>query len=252
MNAPLHVKVLGEGKTPLILLHGWGRDLETLYPLGRLLAKFRQVHLLDLPGFGMSSRGNRDWGVEDFGEAVLAYCKECQIEQFDLLGHSLGGRISLFLGGAYPNKIRKLVLISSAGIPAKKSWAGQARLFAIRQLAKLTKTYDDRLKTRYFETWFTPRFGSADYKNAGEMRGSLVKVLGKNLEKEARQIQAPALLLWGEEDQETPLEMGQRLHAMMRNSTLLTFPGKGHHPYEGVGYHLLTRYIEPFLERGSK
>ena len=52
----------GESKTPLIFLHGWGHSLEVIKPLAQLLSSEFEVHLIDLPGHGLSSAPDTVWG----------------------------------------------------------------------------------------------------------------------------------------------------------------------------------------------
>ena len=52
----LNTVVKGSGRPPLIMLHGWGQSLKDLAPMGELLSRTREVHLIDLPGFGASPK----------------------------------------------------------------------------------------------------------------------------------------------------------------------------------------------------
>ena len=61
-------------------------------------------------------------------------------------------------------------------------------------------------------------FGSSDYKIAGPMRKILIKTVNENLEGSARKIQCPTLLIYGENDQHTPPETGQRFEQMIPKS----------------------------------
>src|SRR6476660_8087035 len=95
INVNLNAIKLGSRGRHLIMLHGWGQTLASLYPLGELLASRAIIHLIDLPGFGSSGQPTGDWDTERYSECILSYMDENELTQVDLLGHSFGGRISI-------------------------------------------------------------------------------------------------------------------------------------------------------------
>ena len=84
------------------------------------------------------------------------------------------------------------------------------------------------------------------------MRAILVKSVNEDFAKqfEEKAIVAPTLILWGEQDQETPKDMAMRLHDMIASSKLYIFPHKDHYVFQECGSHLCAYYIRSFL-RGS-
>lgn len=239
----LNVVKLGDGN-PILLLHGWGQRLESLQPLGELLSPQAQVHLIDLPGFGKSAPLAQDWDTIQYAERILEYMDEQGLEQVDLLGHSFGGRVSIRLASRYPLRVRSLVLINSGGLQRQRSLRQQMRakyIKSLRQLLGIIPVYGAKLKE-----WHSDRFGSRDYKNAGKMRGTLVKTVNEDLTAEASQIKAPTLLIWGELDAETPIEMGQRYHQIIPKSKLISLPGRDHFLFQGEGSHLCAYYVKKF------
>jgi pimeloyl-ACP methyl ester carboxylesterase len=93
-----------------------------------------------------------------------------------------------------------------------------------------------------------PRFGSRDYKNAGALRGILVKAVNEDATDVASKISNPTLLLWGELDQETPIWIGRKLNELIANSKLIIMPGKDHFPFLGSGAHLCAKHILGFID----
>lgn len=262
-DLPLHSQILAapvdagrveSGPTPtVVLLHGWGRSLGALRPLGELLANSCRVVLLDLPGFGLSplpaeaSNEGGGWGTYEYSERVKRFLDQSGINSCILIGHSFGGRISVQLASRYPELTDGLVLIGSHGLKRKRAPIGVLRLKAIRFLGTLSKKIDGATGTRLFAHYFAPRFGSADYKAAGDLRKTLVKTVNEDLSQEAARIKAPTLLLWGENDEQTPLDLAHSFHSLIVDSELHAFPHKGHEPFSDVGAHLMAKYIETFL-----
>jgi pimeloyl-ACP methyl ester carboxylesterase len=242
----LHVETLGNSGPALLMMHGWGQNLESLRTLGELLSKHARVHLIDMPGFGRSAAPEIDWDTIGYAERIIRYMDEKSIDRAILLGHSFGGRVSVRMASRHPERVEAVVLINSGGLkrlPGK--WKLKAQL--VKTLGKTLKSLDKTTGSTYYESWFVPKFASIDYKNAGRLRNILVKTVNEDVSEDASRIKSPVFLLWGELDTETPLEMGQRFNSLIPYSELLVLPGKGHFPFIGDSAHLCARYIIGFL-----
>lgn len=247
MSTQLNFIKLGNGGTPLVMLHGWGKSALALRPLGELLATERTVYLLDLPGFGRSAPPPSPWGTADYMECVVEFLNREQLVCVDLLGHSFGGRISVRLAAGHPERVRKLVLMSSHGLIRRRTFRQQLRISAISALRTFVRFFDSTIGTRWYADWFVKQFGSRDYLAAGELRATFVKTVNEDLSGIAPRIQAETLLLWGDRDTETPTEFATRYSQLIKQSRVLLLPGKGHEPYENAGHHLCAFYLAPFL-----
>jgi pimeloyl-ACP methyl ester carboxylesterase len=252
-STPLGSTNLGANGPTLVLLHGWGRSLETVRQLGELLAQGCRVVLVDLPGFGRSplpfpaSNDGGGWGTLEYSERVKQFLDQAGITECILLGHSFGGRLSVRLAATYPDLVKGLILVGSAGLKPKRPLKDEIRVRWIRALTKTAKAIDGMTGTRLFAHFLAPRFGSRDYAAAGDLRKSLVKTVNEDLSEQASTIKAPTLLLWGANDCETPVDIAHGYHQLITDSQLHIFPNKGHEPFADVGSHLLTQYITQFL-----
>lgn len=256
---PLHSETLGTTGPTVVLLHGWGRSLQALRPLGELLAKDFKVVLIDLPGFGRSplppgaSNDGGGWGTEEYAERVKAFLDQSGISQCTLLGHSFGGRISVQLASRYPSLVSSLVLVGSHGLKRQRPFSQEIRVRWIKLLVSIAKSVDGVTGSRFFAHYLAPKFGSRDYKAAGDLRKTLVKTVNEDLSAQAATIKTPTLLLWGADDQETPVDLARSFNSLIEGSELHIFPNKGHEPFADVGSHLLARYITTFLSsRGAR
>lgn len=247
----MHTEIIGTGNRHIVLLHGWGHSLDSLRQLGSLLALRYRVHLIDLPGFGKSPAPESTWNSFDYADALAKYLKEQGIERACLCGHSFGGKVAFSFASRYPEQTDKLILIAASGLKPCRPFLPRLRTAALRVGAKLYKTIDALWGSKLFETEFIPRFGSADYKQAGSLRSILVQSVNEDLSAALKEVQCKTLLLWGGKDKESPLEIGKRMHALIRNSSLLVFPDKGHALPLDVGSQLCMRYIAPFLEEAA-
>lgn len=89
---------------------------------------------------------------------------------------------------------------------------------------------------------------SRDYRNAGELKNIFVKTVNEDLSEIAKHIECPVLLLWGEKDAETPVDIAKRYAALIPKSTLVVLPGKDHFPFLNEGAHLCAYHILRFFE----
>lgn len=223
--------VIGQGR-PVVALHGWGGAIRSFWPVAeQLAARGYQVHVLDLPGFGTSDLPPVPWGVSDYSRFTCHYLDSVGLKRVDLLGHSFGGRISLVLAAEHPDRVRKLVLASSAGIPTtpgirqrlRTAWAQTIRNTLDRLGLDGLRA---RLQHRYHE-----RYASEDYRSAGPLRETFLRVISEDLTPFAQRVQAPTVLIWGDQDADTPLWQGRRLEALIPDAGLIVFQGAGHFAY---------------------
>lgn len=103
----INYEVYGEG-IPVILLHGWLTDLETMRPIAENLKLNFQVYLIDVVGFGKSELPEYPLNSDDFGDFLAEFIKILKIKNPILIGHSNGGRIII-------NAVRKRINKSQKG-----------------------------------------------------------------------------------------------------------------------------------------
>jgi len=108
----VHYEVYGRGK-PVILLHGWlgswGLWQETMGFLGR----YYRTYALDFWGFGESGKKRDTYAVQDFVSLVDQFMEQLGIMHAPLVGHSMGGTVSLSVAIRYPERVSKVVVVGS-------------------------------------------------------------------------------------------------------------------------------------------
>lgn len=108
----LHYEILGNGKIPLVLLHGFMEDSRIWKDLEVFLSKNFKIIKIDLPGHG-ESRILENTNLETFAEKVMKTLQNLNIEKFHILGHSMGGYVGLALCEFYSEFIESLTLFFS-------------------------------------------------------------------------------------------------------------------------------------------
>ena len=101
-----------EDGRPVIALHGWLDNAASFSRLAPLLNGVRIV-ALDLPGHGLSDHRppGAGYNIWDYAHDILQTAEQFGWQRFSLLGHSLGGIVSVLLAGAMPERIERLALI---------------------------------------------------------------------------------------------------------------------------------------------
>ncbi|MCF6460948.1 alpha/beta fold hydrolase [Clostridium sp. Cult3] len=221
----------GEGLDVLVL-HGWGANIETVLPIVNLLKSDFKVYALDLPGFGSSAEPKEVYGSCDYAKVVKQFIDQMEMEKVILIGHSFGGKVSIWLGNLYPEIVDKIVLLDSAGLIPRRGLKYYIKVYCFKALKAIYKGLffwidDDKKMKRFYK-----KFGSTDYKDAdGIMRRILVKVVNEDLRPLLKDIKAPTLLIWGDRDTATPLYMGKIMEEEIPDSGLVVLEGAGHYSY---------------------
>jgi len=221
---------IGRGGPPVLLLHGWGGGLRSLDAIGEPIAQHREVWSMALPGFEGSPEPSEPWGTRDYVEVVNAWLDRRGLAGTDVIAHSFGGRIGIGLASRYPDRVGRLILIASAGLRPRRTLRTRGKIVLAKVLSRLSRVTGGKAGSWLEERRY--RLGSDDWRSASTiMRGTLSRVLSEDLSKEIVKIGVPTLLVWGEDDRETPLWMGRRMAALIRGARLATIPHAGHYPF---------------------
>ncbi|MBI4224942.1 MAG: alpha/beta hydrolase [Candidatus Sungbacteria bacterium] len=224
----LAIEYRDEGSGPVLLfLHGWKDSLHTFDLLVPLLSADYRIIRLDLPGFGESEAPRTAWHVDDYAECVAECIKKLGINVGVIVGHSLGGRIVLKGIAANILDAQKIILIASAGIAERNTF----RILFFRVLAKIGRLATAVPPFGFFRELLRKRlYGGleSDYLSAGPLKETFLNIINEDLSASAKMVTKPALLIWGSEDTQTPLQDGKRLATFIPGAALEVIPGSGH------------------------
>ena len=242
----LNYIVEGEGN-PIVVLHGWGCSIDTVRPIINILNGKYKVYALDLPGFGNSQEPKDVIGSFEYAEIVREFLSKMNISKATFVGHSHGGRISIIMGAKYPELVDKIVLIDSAGLIPKRGPEYYIKVYSFKALRYIYKNLFFWIKNEERMEKFYKKFGSDDYQNSsGVMRRILVKVVNEDLKPLLKDIKASTLIIWGENDDATPLYMAKIMEKEIKDSGLVVFEGAGHYSYLD-DYNKFVAVIKAFL-----
>lgn len=243
----VHYKVAGHGE-PLILIHGWGCSGELFTRLQQHLARRFTVYAIDLPGFGLSTKPETIWGSAEYAKLVEQFIIATQTNHSILIGHSLGGKIIINLVARHLVEVKKIILISSAGIKLPRSFKLNLKIWFFKLIKFLASFPGIKSLLGWRLELYKKRFGSDDYReSSGLMRSILVKIINEDLTAFLVQITVPTLLLWGDQDTSTPLKAGQIMQNLIQGAKLTVFSGSGHFPFIDA-YEKVVMEIDSFLD----
>lgn len=227
-NSNIYYEVLGEGN-PVILLHGWLTDMETMRPIANSLMQNFKVYLVDVVGFGKSDLLTKPINTDEYGDFLDGFCKELKIENPILIGHSNGGRIIINAVGRKLVEPRKIVLIDSAGLKPKRPLTYYIKVGiakcgkAVLNILPVSKESKEKIRNKV---------GSSDYKASSEVLKETMKtILNEDQTENLKNISVPTLLIWGRYDTATPIADGRKMEKLIDNAGLVEYPNGTHFSY---------------------
>ena len=235
----LHVESIGSGQ-PLLLIHGWGMHGGVWTDVAQRLARDFQVISVDLPGSGASAplpQTNLDGLVQALSDQFAA--------PLNVLGWSLGGQIALHWAKREPDKVRRLVLVTSTPCFAEREdWLfGMAGEVLAKFAAELEQNHAATLRRfialqlrgseneRELLAQLRERLFSRGEPDMGALRGGLEILRDADLRAGLPQIAQPTLLIAGERDKLTPPEASYYLAQAMPSARVVEVAGAAHAPF---------------------
>jgi len=234
----------GKGKT-VVLLHGWGDRASGLRGIRRALAAHFDVVAPDLPGFGGTQAPDAVWGLDDYATFVAHFVQKVgAADVYAYVAHSNGGAIVL-RGLAHGElTAARIALLAGAGIRGER----RGRLQLLKYVTKAGKIFAAPLPPAVQRRLRHKLYGAvgSDLLVAEHLQETFKRVVGDDVRADAATVTVPALLVYGELDQETPLRYGELFHELLQGSTLEILPEAGHFVHLDRP-HAVIRAVEEFL-----
>lgn len=234
-GAALNYRIEGSGPRPLVCIHGVGSYREAWDGVIAGLSDDFRILTFDLRGHGHSSRVKGRYEIDDFVGDALALADHAGFGQFDLAGFSLGGLIAQRIALAHPQRVRRLVLLStvSGRLPEERERV-LSRLAAL-QAGDRGSHYDASLSR-----WLTEDFQARNPALIAQLRqrnaendpdcyAAAYRVLAEtDFGGLIDQIHKPTLIATGEDDQGSNPRMALYMHERITGSRLHILPGLRH------------------------
>ena len=240
---------MGDEGSDVILIHGIGGYVEMWENNIEILSRNHHVYALDLVGFGRSDKPDVPYSFPLLSKFVLDFMEALKIDRASLVGNSMGGGISLQIAINSPDKVDKLVLVNSAGLgkeltilfrlaslsvigwllsrPSKK---GVARI--LKECVYDPAVVTDDFAERGYRIASLPGAHKAFLKtlrSSVNLGGLTEKVLNTFFD-DLHNIQAPALVIWGQQDRILPVAHASTAEGKIPNTETHIFDPCGHMP----------------------
>lgn len=242
----IHYRDEGKGPT-LLVLHGIFSSLHTWDGWTQALSKYYRIIRLDLPSFGLSDAMKGEKVNKDsYPDFLNGFCQALGLKQVFLAGNSLGGYFSYQFAAKYPDRVKKLILLDSAGfhfVPpvVLMAWGApfsgtvvnniriprRAVAWTVRQVFAKADRADDAMIDRYLALL---------NRQSNRLAGTkLLHFVRNNLgfdTKALKQLNIPVLIMWGQKDRWMPKRHVKSFCANISDSRSIIYPDCGHMPMD--------------------
>ncbi len=261
----LHYQEKGSG-VPLVLIHGYTSSTYTWKDVFGPLAEKYRVIAVDLKGFGFSDKPEGDYSRREQGRLINGLLAHLKIDKAWLVGNSMGGETALNATLQAPDMISGLILVDSAGVNfesrsgltpwyARLPYVGRgitALALAGTGIVRsgLEKSFYDDTKVSDERVNYYHQLLKTDKAQRAAMLAR--QQFGKYpIEDRLGEIKIPTLIIWGDQDQVIPLEAGNKMNSLIKNSEMKVYEKVGHIPEEEVPAQL-TSDILSFVEKTER
>jgi len=223
----------------VVLIHGYTDNARDWVPLLPYLSPRFRLILIDIRGHGRSDKPECCYTRWDFAYDVKLLLDALGVERADVVGHSLGSFITQSFAESWPERARRVVLISSSGGPRAGSPRKPAYDYAsqIRQL----KEPIDPDSPFMIEWWSSPTPVDEEFIRRQRRDAAAIPLrvwlavldqglVYEDLQRTLPRLKAPALLIWGSQDPIMEEEERQTLREALPQAQVKVFPGLGHNP----------------------
>jgi pimeloyl-ACP methyl ester carboxylesterase len=264
----LHYRIGGDGPL-LVLVHGITNSSASWEPVLATLARRFTVIAPDLLGHGDSAKPRGDYSLGANASLLRDFMLALGHERATIVGHSLGGGIAMQFAYQFPDRIERLVLVSSGGLGREvtallRAVALPGAEFVLPLLASgplvsagtTISGWIERIGVRLGSDVAAMATGFASLQDI-EARRAFVQTARAVIDAGGQRVNAtdklylaeavPTLLLWGDRDPIIPARHGIRAHELMPGSRLRIFAGAGHFPHhdDPAGFAAaITEFVE--------
>lgn len=229
----VHYYMKGEGE-PLIIVHGGSDGAQAWKGNIALLAKQYCVFVPDLPGFGLSSEVLDSYKVPHMVDFIDQFAKNLGLDSFYLMGHSFGGGIAAHYALKYPQKVRKLILVSSLCLGKEIAW--WIRIFSLpgvcRAMGKVMLVFYKGIQkiAQFLGPWDVVQpVTHASVQIGAEIANftqQTIVLLGQ-----LPTLLMPTLVMWGEKDPVVPSSQAYVAATLIPDCRVRVFAKCGHSVY---------------------
>lgn len=224
----INYMVAGEGQ-PVVLVHGLAGRAEDWLPLIPALTRHGfKVYAPDLLGFGRSSRPDVEYSISQQEDIVRQFMDSQMLQQADVAGWSMGGWVTLKFAADHPERVHRLILLSSAGLKFDPVNVAALRPKTEGDLAHMMSilTPHPPMIPSFYAQWFLRDFAAEDWIIDRSLKSMFT---GKDImDGKMGAVKMPVMIAWGRQDVLTPPSIGEQMRHDMPQSVFYMFDDTGH------------------------
>ncbi|MEZ4769215.1 MAG: alpha/beta hydrolase [Caldilineales bacterium] len=269
-NLDVHYKEMGQGGTPLLLLHGFAANTFSWREVMQPLAEARRVVAFDRPAFGLTERpmpgewsGQNPYSADAASDLTIGLMDELGIDQGVLVGNSAGGTVAVYTALRYPERVKALILVDPAIYSGGGSPAWLRPILTSPQGRRIGPLF-----SRAIQKWGY-QFGQSAWHDPSKFTDAIWTEFSKPLRSEnwdralweftqasrplglperLGELSMPVLVITGDDDRIVPTEESIRLASEIPGAELVIIPNCGHVPHEECPAAVLSA-VDSFLSR---
>jgi pimeloyl-ACP methyl ester carboxylesterase len=249
-NTTTNYQKIGTGY-PLILLHGWGCDWQIWSTVIGDLSDHFQLIIPDLPLFGESDTNGQVWDSFQYAQWLEAFIEDVIPGVPHMIaGHSFGGKIGAVYAAEYkPELLQGLIIIDASGLPEKLTTKEEVTQTVAQLIPQpIKKMIGKKVKQKVLSGMNV----ATDYQQASDLQQEVLKkIVREDISRQLSQLDVPALVTWGKNDDTTPLEKGELFAELIEGSQLVVFEQSGHYPFIDES-KLFAATIIDFIQKHKK
>lgn len=231
----VYLEQWGDKSNPaIVLVHGIGHEgARSWQKLAPLLSKKFHVVTFDLPGFGRSSRLNQLYSPDNYARFIDWVAENYVKKRFILIGHSMGGAISLNYAAIYAEKVKQLILVDAAGVLHRSAFSKSLiNNFKPTWWSHLIPSTEEFSQLLGFSLEDFDKFPLAlnlvlampltrnQFLGGDPLRIAGMALVQHDFSGQFEQVTMPTLIIWGGRDTIAPLRTGKMLTGLLPNAQL--------------------------------
>jgi len=243
----------------VVLVHGLGTAASSDWE--KTITELKKQYYIitfDLPGFGKSSKGNKDYTPTKYAALIRNIISNYNRKSFHLVGHSMGGAIALRYISKYPEDVKTLTLIDAAGLLHRLAYTkflapiGLEKLVGIKllgsdKISNFVGTIMSKLERKLpIDALVSNAMIRDNVLNGDPSAISALNLVMEDFSDVPAKVKVPTLIIWGDKDDVAPIRTGYMLHSMIANSEMRVISGAGHVPIKN-NFHEYINYLKKHL-----
>ena len=236
-NGIVHYETFGRGK-PVVLLHCWLGSWSYWFSTMEYLTNYKyKTYALDFWGFGESAKQG-GFSVEEYVEMVDQFMEHLGLSRAPVMGHSMGGTVSLSLALKYPHRVNKVAVVGSpivgSGLSLLLKLSGYqpiARLlYAIPGLLSSLMKVLSLTYAKDWRTLYDMLKKDLSRTTVDSFSRSIRDLRYKDLRPQLHKLDIPAMGIYGRKDNIVSPKQGELIREGIKNQTVHYFERSGHFP----------------------